>query len=151
MTDVSVETVIDRPRSEVAGFTSDWQNDPKWIRALTDVRLVSEGPFGVGSRVARVARFLGRDMEYVNEIAELVPGERLVMRSVKAPFPMTVTYRWADASDGTRMTIRTEGDASGFYRIAGPALSMAVRRGIRGDLEQLKELMESRTEPAAVP
>src|SRR3954452_5413878 len=89
-TDVTVEQRIARPRAEVAAYTSDWRNDPSWIRDLTDVRLVTDPPFGVGARVARVAQFLGRRMEYVNEVVEWRPGEGLAMRSVKAPFPMTV-------------------------------------------------------------
>ena len=143
-TDVRAETVIARPRSEVAAYVTDWNNDPTWIRALTDVRLVTDGPLRVGSQVERVARFLGKRIEYVNEVVELEPDRRLVMRSVKAPFPMTVTYEFEDADDGTRVRIRTEGDASGFYRLAGPLMARAVKRGIDGDLEQLKAVLEAR-------
>jgi hypothetical protein len=79
----------------------------------------------------------------VNEIVDLEPGERLVMRSVKAPFPMTVVYEFEDADGGTRMRIRTEGDASGFYKLAGPLLSAAVKRGVAGDLARLKATLEA--------
>jgi uncharacterized membrane protein len=143
VTDVTVETEIARPRDEVAAYVTDWRNDPSWIGALRDVRLETDGPFGVGSRVARVASFLGRRIEYVNEVAEYEPGRRLLMRSVKAPFPMTVLYEFEDAGDGTRVRIRAGGDASGFYRLAGPLLDRAVARGIRGDLARLKALLES--------
>jgi uncharacterized membrane protein len=143
VTDVTVETEIARPRQEVASYASDWRNDPTWIRALSDVRLVTDGPFGLGSRVARVASFLGRRIEYVNEVTALEPGARLAMRSVKAPFPMTVVYEFEDAATGgTLMRIRAGGDASGFYRFAGPLLNAAVRRGIRGDLRRLKYVLE---------
>jgi uncharacterized membrane protein len=138
MIDVSVERVIARPRDAVAAFAMDWRNDREWIGALTEVRLVSDGPFGVGSRVSRTARFLGREFEYVNEITELEPDRALGMRSVKAPFPMTVRYEFEDADGGgTRMRIRTGGEVGGFYRLAGPALAAAVRRGVSQDLERL--------------
>lgn len=140
MTKVSAETRIARPRDEVARYAADWRNDREWIGALTDVRLVQEAPL----QVARVASFLGKRIEYVNEVVEQEPGRRLVMRSVKAPFPMTVTYEFEDAPDGgTLMRIRTEGDASGFYRVAGPLLSRAVKRGVSGDLERLKARLEA--------
>lgn len=142
MTDVHVEVTVDRPRAEVARYATDWRNDPEWIGALTEARLFTEPPFGVGSQVSRKAKFLGRSMEYVNEVVEYDPERRLVMRSVKAPFPMTVTYEFEDAGGGTLMRIRAQGDASGFYRIAGPALSRAVRRGISGDLARLKQKLE---------
>ena len=66
-TDVQVETEIARPRAEVAAYVTDWRNDQTWIRALSDVRLVTDGPVGVGSQVERVASFLGKRIEYVNE------------------------------------------------------------------------------------
>jgi uncharacterized membrane protein len=145
MTDVSAETTIARARGDVARYATDWRNDREWIGALTDVRLVQEKPL----QVARVASFLGKRIEYVNEVVEHEPGRRLVMRSVKAPFPMLVTYEFEDAREGTLMRIRTEGDASGFYRLAGPLLSRAVKRGVSGDLERLKTRLEAGPAPAA--
>jgi uncharacterized membrane protein len=142
-TDVEVETIVERPRPEVARYAMDWHNDREWIGALSDVRLVTGEPFGVGSHVARVASFLGKRIEYVNEVVELEPDARLVMRSVKAPFPMTVVYEFEDAGEGTRMRIRTQGDASGFYRVAGPMLARAVRRGVERDLRRLKQVLEA--------
>jgi hypothetical protein len=140
--DVTVEREIARDRPSVAGFVMDPVNDTRWIKALDSVRTLGDGPVRPGTRVERVASFLGRRIEYVNEIVELVPGERLVMRSVKAPFPMEVTYELEDADVGTRMRIRASGDATGFYRVAGPLLSAAVRRGIERDLAELKTELE---------
>lgn len=139
-TDVAVARRIERPRAEVAAYAADWRNDKEWIGALDEVRLVQEDPL----QVARAASFLGKRIEYVNEVVEHEPGRRLVMRSVKAPFPMTVTYEFEDAGGGASvMRIRAEGDASGFYRVAGPLLARAVKRGVRRDLERLKERLES--------
>jgi uncharacterized membrane protein len=138
-TDVSAETTIERQREEVAAYAADWRNDKEWIGALDDVRLVQEEPL----QVARVASFLGKRIEYVNEVVEHEPGRRLVMRSVKAPFPMTVRYEFEDADGGgSLMRIRTQGDASGFYRLAGPLLARAVKRGLERDLRQLKANLE---------
>jgi uncharacterized membrane protein len=143
-TDVLVETVIARPREEVAAYVMDWRNDPTWIRALEDVRLEPSGEVGVGTRVTRVASFLGRRLEYVNEVVEHEPGRRLLMRSVKAPFPMTVTYEFEDAgARDARVRIRAQGDASGYYRLAAPLLAAAVRRSIAGDLRRLKKILEA--------
>jgi hypothetical protein len=66
-TDITAETVVARPRREVAAYVVDWRNDPEWIGGITEARLLTGEPFGVGSRVARVAKFLGRRIEYVNE------------------------------------------------------------------------------------
>ena len=46
------------------------------------------------------ARFLGRELACTYEVRELVPGERLVMRTEEGPFPMETTYTWEDAPGG---------------------------------------------------
>jgi Polyketide cyclase / dehydrase and lipid transport len=150
--DVTVEQRIARPREEVARFAMDPANDTRWILALDSARVLPGGArdepedgVGVGTRVERLAGFLGRRIEYVNEIEEYDPPRRLAMRSVKAPFPMTVVYEFEEAGEGATLArIRAGGDAGGFYSIAGPLLNQMVRRGIRRDLEALKELMERR-------
>jgi uncharacterized protein YndB with AHSA1/START domain len=140
--DVIVETHIARPREEVAAFAMDPANDRRWIGALSEVNKLTDGPVGPGTRVERVASFLGRRIVYVNEIVEHAPPERLAMRSVKAPFPMTVVYEFEPADRGTLARIRAGGDARGFYGIAGPLLERMVRRGIARDLAALKRLLE---------
>jgi hypothetical protein len=142
--DVTAEVRIARDTATVAEFAMDPRNDRRWIGALTSVRTLTDGPIGVGTQVERVASFLRRRIEYVNEIVEHVPGQRLVMRSVRAPFPMTVAYEFSPVAGGTLMRIQAQGDAGGFYRLAGPLLSMMVRRGITRDLRTLKRVLESR-------
>jgi len=141
--DVTVQRTIDRPREAVARFAMDPANDTRWITALHSVRKLTDGPLRPGTRVERVASFLGKRMEYVNEVVTHQPDARHVMRSVKAPFAMTITYEFEDAPAGTVARIRAEGDAAGFYRLAVPLLSAATRRSIEKDLDTLKELLET--------
>jgi uncharacterized protein YndB with AHSA1/START domain len=141
--DVTVETHIGRPREEVARFAMDPANDTRWILTLDSARKLTDGEVGVGTRVERVASFLGKRIVYVNEVTEHSPPGRLVMRSVKAPFRMTVTYEFDDDGEGgTLARIRTDGDAGGFYSLAAPLLSQAVRRGLERDLQALKRNLE---------
>jgi hypothetical protein len=141
--EVAVERLIGAERDRVAAYAMDPRNDADWIGALTEVNVLGDGPVGAGTRVERVARFLGRRIEYVNEIEEYEPPRHLLMRSVKAPFPMTVLYEFELAGEGTRMRITTGGDASGFYKLAGPLLSRQVERGVAADLERLKKILEA--------
>ena len=140
--DITAETAIGRPREQVAEFAMDPANDPIWIGGISEARVVTGGPLQPGSRVARVASFLGKRIEYVNEIDELLPGERLDMHSVAGPFPMRITYEFADADGGSVARIRVEGDAGWFYAIATPILRRKVRRSVAADLARLKRLLE---------
>jgi uncharacterized membrane protein len=75
--DVVTEIVIDRPVDTVSAYTADPTNAPSWYARISSVELETEAPLRVGSRMAFVARFLGRRLAYSYEIVDLVPGERL--------------------------------------------------------------------------
>jgi hypothetical protein len=95
-----------------------------------------------GARVAFVAKFLGRRMEYTYEIVEAVADEKFAMRTAEGPFPME-TITWETTGPGrTRMTLRNRGTPSGFFRWVAPFLSMAMRRANRKDLACLRALFE---------
>ena len=142
--DVETEIVIDRPRDVVAAYASDPDNVTSWYSNIKSVEWRSARPAAVGSRIAFVARFLGRTLAYVYEIRESVPGERFVMRTADGPFAMETTYTWRDEAGGrTRMTLRNRGEPSGFSAVAAPLMARAIRRANRQDLARLKAVLES--------
>lgn len=141
--DVLTEIVIARPRALVADFAANPDNAPKWYVNIKSVEWQTEPPLRLGTRVAFVAQFLGRRLAYTYEIVELVPGERLVMRTSQGPFPMETTYSWASTADGdTRMTLCNRGVPTGFSRLVAPFVSAAMMRANRKDLAALKRMLE---------
>jgi uncharacterized protein YndB with AHSA1/START domain len=141
--DVLTEVVINRPRKRVAEFAGDPSNAPKWYVNIESIQWKTEPPVKVGSRMDFVARFLGRRFAYTYEIVELVPGERLVMRTSEGPFPMETTYTWEQVDDrSTRMTLRNRGEPSGFSKLSSPLMAAAMRRANRKDLSALKAILE---------
>lgn len=141
--DVTVKLVIGRTRAEVARFAMDPANDPTWIGGVVEARLLTNPPLGQGSQVRRVANFLGKRIEYVTEAVDYEPERMLYMRSIEGPFPMTVHYYFDDAGGGTRVEIRNQGAASGFFKLAEPLLARAMKRSVRKDLKTLKRLLEA--------
>src|SRR4051812_9385734 len=65
--DVRTEIVIDLPRDRVAGYAIDPSHAPEWYANIASVEWETPGPLGVGSRLAFVARFLGRRLAYTYE------------------------------------------------------------------------------------
>lgn len=120
----------------------DPAHDTEWVGGVVEAETLGDGPLGEGTRVSRTAKFLGRRIEYVNEVAEFDPAGGLVMQSVKSPFPIRVSYAFADVDGGTRVTVRVEGEASGFFALASPLLAAAVQRSVSRDLRRLKEALE---------
>lgn len=141
--DVLTEIEIDRPRAEVAAYAADPDNATAWYKNIESVEWKSPKPVTVGSKVAFVARFLGRRLAYTYEVKELTPMERLVMKTADGPFAMETTYYWSDSAGGTRMELRNRGNPSGFSRIVAPMMAGAVRRANRKDLARLKAILES--------
>ena len=143
--DVQTEIDIDQPRSVVASYASDPDNATRWYQNITSVEWQTPKPLAAGSRVAFVARFLGRRLAYTYEVKELIAGERLVQATAEGSFPMETTYAWADnPAGGTRMTLRNRGNPAGFSKLAAPMLARAMRRANHKDLSQLKSLLERR-------
>jgi uncharacterized membrane protein len=143
--DVTTEIVIDRPRSEVAAYVADLDHTTAWYANIRSVDWTTPRPTSVGTRVAFVARFLGRTIAYTYEVRDWLAGERFVMSTADGPFAMETTYAWADAPGGaTRMTLRNRGEPTGFAGLGAPVLAAAMRRANEKDLGRLKTILESR-------
>ena len=137
------EVTIARPRVAVAAYAADPDNATAWYDNISSVEWETTPPLALGSRMAFVARFLGRRLAYTYEVTDYVPGERFVMRTAQGPFPMETTYTWRDAGNGsTHMTLRNRGEPAGFAKVTGPMMATAIRRANRKDLERLKEILE---------
>jgi uncharacterized protein YndB with AHSA1/START domain len=145
--DVVTETTIARPRADVARYACDPDNATEWYVNIKSVEWRSPPPLAVGTRLAFVASFLGRRLEYTYEVRELLPGERFVMSTAEGPFPMETTYGFEDAGGGaTRMRLRNRGEPAGFAKVAAPVMARAMRRANGKDLGRLKAILEGRPE-----
>lgn len=141
--DVVTEIVIDAAPARVAAYAGDPTNAPAWYVNIASVDWQTAPPVAVGSRMTFVAQFLGRRLTYTYEVVDLVPGERLVMRTAEGPFPMETTYTWQPHGDAaTKMTLRNRGEPSGFTKIAAPVMAAAMRRANTQDLAALKRRLE---------
>jgi hypothetical protein len=139
--DVVCEVRIARPRAEVGAYMFDPRNDLEWTKGVTSSRPLSGLPLEAGSRVERVARFLGREFAYVYEVTGIEEGRFMAMRATR-PFPMEIRYELEDVERGTLARIRASGDASGFFTLAAPLLARRVRRSIQRDLDALGRRLE---------
>jgi uncharacterized membrane protein len=141
--DVTTEIVIERPPGVVSAYACDPANAPGWYSNIKSTEWKSVPIVHVGARVAFVAEFLGKRLEYTYEIAEFEPGERLVMRTAEGPFPMETIYTFEETRDGhTHMTLRNHGEPSGVSKLMAPMIAAAMRSANTKDLAKLKEILE---------
>lgn len=142
--DVSNSIEIERPVDIVAAYAADPDNAPEWYANIESIEWKSPRPLAVGSKLAFVARFLGRRLAYTYEVVEWEPNEKFVMRTAQGPFPMETTYEWAPASgDRTRMSLRNRGEPSGFSALMAPMMARAMNAANRKDLRAIKTILEA--------
>ncbi|KZE66188.1 ATPase [Fictibacillus phosphorivorans] len=143
MVDVKTEISINRPIDRVAQYAADPDHAPEWYDNIHTVEWVTEKPMKLGSKIAFIAFFLGKKLEYVYEIIEHVPYEKLVMRTANGPFPMETTYTWKKGKeDVTIMTLRNHGYPTGFSAVVTPFISFMMKKANKKDLAKIKKILE---------
>ena len=137
--------VINRSASDIFAFLTDIEKGTEWQAELVESSQTSTGPFGVGTTIREVRRFLGHSMESVFQVTEFEPGKKLAFQSTVAPFPMRGQYVLeSEAEDGgTRVTFVIEADISGVFKMAETIVVRTASRQIDADLTKLKALLEA--------
>jgi uncharacterized membrane protein len=138
------EQTIERAAADVWAYAADIARHPEWM-GVTDAAVVR----GVGSDVGARGRerlVLGPfkwDVEF--EVAEAVPGQRIVWRSVAgAPFDLQVSLDLAPAGPTlTRATYGAEIQPHGLWRLLAPLMAAEGKAGPERELRRLKEILET--------
>ncbi len=121
----------------------DPDNAPRWYRNIKTAEWRTPRPLGVGSRIAFIARFLGKQLVYTYEVVELLPDRRLRMRTGEGPFPMETTYEFVPVNEQKCLVhLRNRGAPTGFSKLLAPFVALAMRFANRKDLDCLKTLLE---------
>ncbi len=145
MVDVQTEVVIKRPIAEVAKYAMNPDNTAAWYVNIKSVEWITKPPLTQGTQIAFKAKFLGKDLAYTYEFVELVPNERLVMKTADGSFPMETTYTFmAIDSKTTKMTLRNQGNPSGFSKFVAPFMSTMMRKANNADLQMIKGILEDK-------
>jgi uncharacterized membrane protein len=143
MVDVFTEINIQSPIQIVSEYATNPDNAPEWYTNIDSSEWQTPKPLAIGSQIAFKAQFLGRELAYIYEIVEFVPGQKLVMRTANGPFPMETIYTWEAIDDVvTRMTLRNKGIPNGFSKLVTPFMSMMMKRANNKDLRKIKEILE---------
>jgi len=143
MVDIVTEIQINKPISIVSAYAANPDNALDWYENIKSVEWRTPKPLSVGTRVAFVAHFLGRKLEYVYKVTAYLPNSTLVMQTSQGPFPMQAMYSWKQISpSATLMTFRNTGSPSGFSKLFAPFMQMAMRKANQKDLNRLKKNLE---------
>lgn len=138
---------IERPRDEVFAFLDDPTNTVLANSNVLEYAQEDDDPRGKGTRHRGVVKVAGRKLQFVDEIVEHEPGERVVLRSVEAPMKMswTLEMRVEEASEGgSRVVFHQDiGSLGGFFgKLSDGLVTRMYARDVRANLENTKVLLE---------
>lgn len=139
--DVRVDAHVARSPDDVAAYMFDPRHDTEWITGIVRVDPPA-GSLRVGTEIHRLAKFMGRQIDYVLRVVEYVPDRVVAMESVRAPFPMGVTYSVEPDASGSRVGLRVTGGYGLIMRLAQPLVSRQIRRSLEADLGRLRGRLE---------
>src|SRR6516165_4254087 len=137
--------VIARPPGEVFDFLMLAENQPRWDSSMLECAQIGDGTVTVGTRYRGASKILGRRIEWVTEVVELVPGVRAASRSVAGPLSFTVSYEVSASPAGTALRYRLAADSGldgAFGRAMEPIVQRAQTKVVRANLGTLASLLE---------
>lgn len=143
MVDVLTEIKIKCPIERVSEYAANPDHAPEWYVNIDSAEWLTEKPLKLGTKIAFKAKFLGRELAYIYEIIEYTPGKELVMQTSEGPFPMKTTYTWKASDLNTSlMTLRNQGEPTGFSKLVSPFMAMMMKKANMKDLKKIKEILE---------
>jgi hypothetical protein len=132
-------------RKVVWSAVADYGRDVEWRHALTEMTPDPVGPPAVGTRVHEVLRTGGRS--YVADSTVTEVGAMTYRFEGSGTLGMLTGSRSVVAGESPSEVVSTyevEFTPSGMNRLLRPIIARAARRGLRGDLERLRERLEQR-------
>ncbi|TYS58691.1 ATPase [Sutcliffiella horikoshii] len=143
MVNVITEIIINCPKMQVADYAANPDYAPIWYDNIDSSDWRTPKPLQLGSQIAFKAKFLGKELAYIYEIVEFVPGEKLTMKTAQGPFPMETTYTWvALNTNTTKMTLQNKGEPKGFSKLFSPVMATMMKKANEKDLKKIKDILE---------
>lgn len=136
-------TVIRRSAEDVFAYVGDQTNAVHWQAGIVEVRRLTDGPSGLGTRHTIVRTFMGRRLAVENEYVAFEPGRKVTFRTTSGPMPLEASYLVEPMAEGARVTSTIAMEASGFISLAEPLIAISLRREMDTAFMELKRLMEA--------
>ena len=130
--------LIRRSIADVFSFVADQQNNPKWNYFVTEVRMTSEGPLGVGTTFHQVRKADAQDLRVVS----YEPHQSITIETIppsKPELSRTIVFR---EQNGSTLLVDHWKLDTGHPQLLQSLGAARVKSAVRENLRRLKELLE---------
>lgn len=136
------ESEVDAPADLVWGVVTDYRRDPEWRDGVLSMTASPAGPVAVGTTTAEELRVAGKVWHNDGEVTAVEPGRRFEWRTTVGA--VADGARSVEAIDERRCRVRLELNVTptGMNRLLAPVFRRLLDRGLAGDVERLRRLVE---------
>lgn len=124
--------------------THVYDNHPKWEAEVLEIRPMTPGPVGVGSRAVMVRREFGRRKEVEYEVTEFEPGRRITFHHPDAALDFNISFNITPIDSGScTVQVDVRAQPQGWTRILEPIMRRVMPK--QGDriTSAMAEVIES--------
>jgi uncharacterized protein YndB with AHSA1/START domain len=135
---VQTNVEIERSIDDVFAYVADVERLPEWNSAVTDVRQRARP---AGEFVMRRELPSGRA---TNELQVTIcePPMRFEIATTSGPTPFHYAFSFSEDSGTTTVALHARADLGRVADLLGPVAGSALERGIRANLQALKQTLE---------
>jgi carbon monoxide dehydrogenase subunit G len=125
----------------VFSYLTDVEKIQQWS-PVENMKLLTNGPVGVGSQFSQTVSILGKSFESVTEVTANDPPTSFAFKAISGPMTFEQRFTLTPTAGGTKLDTVIEGEPGGLLKLAGPALAPAVNKQLNDQFQQLKQLLE---------
>ncbi len=130
-------------KKKVAEYVSDPGNAPSWCSRIKSVEWDQDAPLRAGVKIVFSEQIMRRHQRYVCEVVEIIPGQKVVIKTRHNSVRMETTVAWQAINENTTcMTVWNRGIPRSFTRMISPFMALAIKNTSRRNLKQLKKMLE---------
>jgi len=143
MVKIEESVMINRPVEDVWKFIADLSNVTKWDRSVSELKLTSAGPIGVGATCDVTFQIMGK-MTLSERFIEYEPNRKFSFEFTSGPAKGSIVAFSMEAIEGkTRFTSSGDLKYNGFYRLLGPFVTRMLKRSVVDSVGNVKRILES--------
>jgi uncharacterized membrane protein len=137
MTAIEKGIDIDVPVRTAYNQWTQFEEFPSFMEGVKEVRQIDD------KHLLWRAEVLGKDVEWMADITQQIPDERITWRSTSGAKNAGSIAFAPLGPDRTHLTLRIEVEPHGTAEVAGSALGLVSAR-VEGDLKRFKKFIEER-------
>ena len=135
---------IARSPDEVFAYLEQLSRHGEWQPMIERVRIDTEGPTRVGTRVTEWRKVPGGTREFQYEITEHEPPRRSAFRTLNGPIRPVGRITVEPVGGSTRYSMELDFEGHGVGKLIVPLVRRDARRRLPEDLRRFKDKLEAR-------